>query len=526
MSATPALLLILDGYGMAPDGPTNAITTANTPTLDALWANWPRSVLSASGLDVGLPDGQFGNSEVGHTNLGAGRVVYQELTRINVEIDEGGFYDNAALRAAVARCAGDCGPALHLCGLVSDGGVHSHIGHVRALIELARRACVERVYIHAFTDGRDVPPTSGLHFLTDLEAHLRARGTGVIASVCGRYYAMDRDNRWERVQRAYECLVGGDALRAHSLSDYIEGQYAQGITDEFLPPVLLREEGRIAAGDSLIFFNFRPDRARELTRALIDPDFDGFERKGGALPLCYVTFTQYDATFADIPFAPTAVSPWQDGHPRPVRVAFEPEPLDGLLGEILSAHGLRQTRLAETEKYAHVTFFFNGGREQPYEGESRILVPSPKVATYDLQPRMSAPEVALEGVAALERGDCDLLICNLANCDMVGHTGVLSAAVEAVEAVDAAVGLLVDAVLKAGGFALLTADHGNAECMEEDGQPMTAHTANPVVLIVIGAIGSEGVALKDGRLCDVAPTLLALMGIKKPPQMTGESLLV
>ena len=509
MTQRPAVLLILDGYGLAPPEHGNALTAANTPYLDSLFATWPHARVSASGLDVGLPAGQFGNSEVGHTNLGAGRVVYQELTRITKAIDDGDFFENEALVGAVSRCAGEGAPALHLMGLLSDGGVHSHLEHVYALVELARRRGVKRLYVHAFTDGRDVPPESALTYIKALSARLWEAGVGELATVCGRYYAMDRDNRWDRVKQAYDCLVERKGEPAHDIAAKVQACYAAGVTDEFLPPLVVSQQGRIAPGDSVIFFNFRPDRARELTRALLDPAFEGFERPAGALDLRYVCMTQYDAAFEAFPQRPG--------------VAFPPHELSMVLGEALSQKGFTQLRIAETEKYAHVTFFFNGGREEPFPGEQRILVPSPKVATYDLQPEMSAPEVAAQAAAALRGGQLDVMICNLANCDMVGHTGVLEAAVLAVEAVDRAVRVIVEAAVAQGGFVLLCADHGNAECMiARDGAPMTAHTANPVPLI---AVNSSARGLRDGRLCDVVPTLLALCGMEKPAEMTGESLL-
>ncbi|NLT57886.1 MAG: 2,3-bisphosphoglycerate-independent phosphoglycerate mutase [Clostridiales bacterium] len=524
MEHLPLVLLILDGYGLAPAGPGNAIRAARTPVLDALMARFPHSRLSASGLDVGLPEGQFGNSEVGHTNLGAGRVVYQDLTRINRAIEEGDFDGNPALLGAVTRCAGAGAPALHLMGLLSDGGVHSHTGHLYALLALAERHGVGRVFVHAFTDGRDTPPTSGLGYLEQLRDRLAHHPAARLASVCGRYYAMDRDRHWERLLRAYNCLVQGEAERPEAIGEAVLRHYDRGVTDEFLPPMRACSDGRIEAGDSVIFFNFRPDRARELTRALIQPDFDGFARPQGALPLCYACMAQYDQDFLSLPFPPGRTAAWPDGYDRPLRVAYPPQDLGAVLGQVASTYGLRQLRLAETEKYAHVTCFFNGGRETVFPGEDRILVPSPRVATYDLQPEMSAPQVAAQAAESLREGRCDLLICNLANCDMVGHTGVFEAAVRAVEAVDAAVGVIVGAALEMGGLVLLTADHGNADDMlEPDGSPRTTHSTNPVPFAVIGL--KDPCRLRDGRLCDVAPTLLELIGLPKPPQMTGESLL-
>ena len=465
----------------------------------------PHTRIGASGMDVGLPDGQMGNSEVGHTNIGAGRIVYQELTRITKSFDEGEALGNPALTAAMEN-ARRPGQALHLMGLLSDGGVHSHIRHLYGLMEMARRFAVERVYLHCFMDGRDVPPTSGIEFIAALQQKIKELGLGQIATVSGRYYAMDRDNRWERVKLAYDAIVNGEGNKDPDPVAVMQKSYDAGVTDEFIVPTVVTEGAGIKAGDSVIFFNFRPDRARELTRALVDPDFAGFEREKGFFPLTYICMTQYDATMPN------------------VEVAYRPESLANTLGEYLSRLGKTQLRIAETEKYAHVTFFFNGGVEAPYEGEDRVLIPSPKVATYDLQPEMSAYAVTDEAVRRIESGRYDVIILNYANCDMVGHTGVFEAAVKAVEAVDTCLGRLLAALEKAGGRAFLTADHGNADQMaDENGAPFTAHTTNPVPFV---AIGFGDVTLRSGgRLADIAPTMLQAMGLPQPEEMTGRSLL-
>ena len=459
----PLALIILDGFGCREETKGNAIAAARTPHLDHLMACCPHTRIGASGMDVGLPDGQMGNSEVGHTNIGAGRIVYQELTRITKSFDEGEALGNPALTAAMEN-ARRAGQALHLMGLLSDGGVHSHIRHLYGLMEMARRFAVERVYLHCFMDGRDVPPTSGIEFIAALQQKIKELGLGQIATVSGRYYAMDRDNRWERVKLAYDAIVNGEGNKDPDPVAVMQKSYGAGVTDEFIVPTVVTEGAGIKAGDSVIFFNFRPDRARELTRALVDPDFAGFEREKGFFPLTYICMTQYDATMPN------------------VEVAYRPESLANTLGEYLSRLGKTQLRIAETEKYAHVTFFFNGGVEAPYEGEDRVLIPSPKVATYDLQPEMSAYAVTDEAVRRIESGRYDVIILNYANCDMVGHTGVFEAAVKAVEAVDTCLGRLLAALEKAGGRAFLTADHGNADQMaDENGAPFTAHTTNPPV---------------------------------------------
>ena len=501
----PLALIILDGFGCREETKGNAIAAARTPHLDRLMASCPHTRIGASGMDVGLPDGQMGNSEVGHTNIGAGRIVYQELTRITKSFDEGEALGNPALTAAMEN-ARRPGQALHLMGLLSDGGVHSHIRHLYGLMEMARRFAVERVYLHCFMDGRDVPPTSGIEFIAALQQKIKELGLGQIATVSGRYYAMDRDNRWERVKLAYDAIVNGEGNKNPDPVAVMQKSYDAGVTDEFIVPTVVTEGAGIKAGDSVIFFNFRPDRARELTRTLVDPDFAGFEREKGFFPLTYICMTQYDATMPN------------------VEVAYRPESLANTLGEYLSRLGKTQLRIAETEKYAHVTFFFNGGVEAPYEGEDRVLIPSPKVATYDLQPEMSAYAVTDEAVRRIESGRYDVIILNYANCDMVGHTGVFEAAVKAVEAVDTCLGRLLAALEKAGGRAFLTADHGNADQMaDENGAPFTAHTTNPVPFV---AIGFGDVTLRSGgRLADIAPTMLQAMGLPQPEEMTGRSLL-
>lgn len=505
------VLCIMDGFGKNDSDYGNAIKAANTPNLDKIIAESPMTYIGASGLDVGLPDGQMGNSEVGHTNIGAGRVVYQELTRITKSIEDGDFFQNPAFLAAVENCKKN-GSALHLMGLMSDGGVHSHNTHLYALVKLAKDAGLEKVYVHCFLDGRDVPPASGADYVAELQDKLSEIGAGKIATVMGRYYAMDRDNRWERVGKAYAAMVYGEGIQADDPVAAIKASYEQkdeegkNITDEFVIPTVCCADGKIQANDSVIFFNFRPDRAREITRTLVDPDFTGFERRNGCFPLYYVCMTQYDATMPN------------------VDVAFKPESLDDTLGEYLAKNDMTQLRIAETEKYAHVTFFFNGGVETVFPGEDRVLIPSPKVATYDLKPEMSAYEVTDAVVERVESGKYDVVIINYANCDMVGHTGIFDAAVKAVEAVDYGVGKLSEAVKKVGGAMLITADHGNADKMyEEDGSPFTAHTTNPVPFIVF----NHPCKLREGgRLCDIAPTMLKLLGLKQPEKMTGESLIV
>ncbi len=501
----PLALIILDGFGYNPDNYGNAITAANTPNIDAMLKKYPHTLIGASGMDVGLPDGQMGNSEVGHTNIGAGRIVYQELTRITKSIQDGDFFSNDALKKAVENCKKNHS-ALHLMGLLSDGGVHSHNSHLYALVEMARENGLNEVYIHAFMDGRDVPPTSGRDYLAQCQAKLDEIGVGKIATVSGRYYAMDRDNRWERVEKAYAAMVYGEGNKNSDPVKTAEQSYENGVTDEFIVPTVCAENAAIKANDSVVFFNFRPDRAREITRTLVDDAFTGFERKNGRFPLYFVCMTQYDATMPN------------------VDVAFKPESLDNTFGQYISDCGLTQLRIAETEKYAHVTFFFNGGVEAPFKGEDRALINSPKVATYDLKPEMSAYEVTDEVVARINSDKYNVIILNYANCDMVGHTGVFDAAKAAVEAVDTCLGRTIDAILAKGGAALVTADHGNADQMyEPDGSPFTAHTTNPVPLILINA---EGTLREGGRLADLAPTMLDILGLEKPAQMTGQSLIV
>ena len=503
---TPTTLIIMDGFGLSSSTAPgdNAIATANTPHLDRLFAENSCCKLSASGLDVGLPDGQMGNSEVGHTNIGAGRVVFQDLPRITLDIKEGRFFQNSAYVHAMDACK-EKGTALHLLGLLSDGGVHSHIEHLFALLDMAKERGLTQVYVHCFLDGRDVPPTSGKGYVEQLQAKLRELGVGKIATVMGRYYAMDRDSRWERLERAYAAMVYADAPFEDDPAAAVALSYERNVTDEFMVPVVCVEDATVSEGDSMIFFNFRPDRAREITRAFVDPGFDGFPRRLGYFPVQFVCTTEYDAAMPN------------------VTVAYPREKLHNIFGEYLSQLGLTQLRIAETEKYAHVTFFFNGGEERVFPGEDRCLIPSPKVATYDLQPEMSEPEVTAEAVRRIESGKYDVVILNFANCDMVGHTGVFSAAVKAAEAVDDGVARVVEATAKMGGVSIITADHGNAEHMlDADGAPFTAHTTNLVPCCIVGA----DVKLRDGRLADLAPTMLDLMGLNKPEEMTGETLIL
>ncbi|MBZ4646586.1 MAG: 2,3-bisphosphoglycerate-independent phosphoglycerate mutase [Petroclostridium sp.] len=502
------MLVVLDGYGLNELEKGNAIMAANTPNMDRFMKEYPNTIIHCSGLDVGLPEGQMGNSEVGHTNIGAGRIVYQELTRITKSIKEDEFYHNEILLKAIDNCKKH-GSKLHLFGLLSDGGVHSHNTHLYALLELAKREGLEDVYVHCFLDGRDVPPTSGREFVQQLIERMRAIGIGQIATVMGRYYSMDRDNRWERVQKAYEAMVLGAGPVCESAVTAVERSYNDDVTDEFVIPTVITKGGKptatIEENDSIIFFNFRPDRAREITRTFVDPEFKGFERKKGYFPVHYVCMTQYDAEMPN------------------VSVAFKPQELTNTFGEYISKLGYRQLRIAETEKYAHVTFFFNGGVEAVYEGEDRVLIPSPKVATYDMKPEMSAYEVTEEVVKRINSKEYDVIILNYANCDMVGHTGVFEAAVKAVEAVDECIGRVVEAVQAQDGIILITADHGNSDQMIDyvTGGPHTAHTTNVVPLILIG----KDAKLKKGRLADIAPTMLDIMGLEKPKEMTGESLL-
>ena len=505
MSKKPVVLMVLDGYGLSDRTEGNAIAMANTPVMDKLMKEYPFVKGNASGLYVGLPDGQMGNSEVGHMNIGAGRIIYQDLTRITKAIEDGEFYKNEELLAAMENCKKN-NSDLHLFGLLSDGGVHSHISHIYGLLEMAKKNGVSNVYVHAFLDGRDTPPASAKGFVETLENKMAEIGVGKVASLSGRYYAMDRDNRWERVGKAYDAMVYGEGNKADNAVDAIRASYAADVTDEFVVPTVIDENGKISANDSVIFFNFRPDRAREITRTLVDDDFTGFERRNGRFPLYYVCMTQYDATMPN------------------VDVAFKPASLENTFGEYIAKKGLSQLRIAETEKYAHVTFFFNGGVEAPFENEDRALINSPKVATYDLQPEMSAYLVCDEVLKRIESDKYDAIILNYANCDMVGHTGVFDAAVAAVEAVDECVGKTVDAVLAKGGIALITADHGNADkMMEDDGSPFTAHTTNLVPLIIAGA---GNVLIREGGvLADLSPTMLKLMGLEQPKEMTGKSII-
>ena len=502
MNKTPTTLIIMDGFGLAPAAADNAVSLANTPVLDKLFREYAHTTLSASGLDVGLPAGQMGNSEVGHTNIGGGRVVFQDLPRISRAIEDGSFFKNEAYNKAMDDCLKN-DSSLHLYGLLSDGGVHSHIEHLFALLQMAKDKGLTKVYVHCFLDGRDVSPTSGKDFVQELQDKCAQLGVGKIATVMGRYYAMDRDKRWERVQMAYDAMVYGEGHHSSDPVAAVAESYANGVTDEFVEPVVIDPDGTISDNDSIIFFNYRPDRAREITRAIVDPDFDGFARE--LFPTTYVCNTEYDASM------PNVLVAWP-------RIAVK----NGL-GEYLSSMGMTQLRIAETEKYAHVTFFFNGGVEKQYPGEDRVLVPSPKVATYDLQPEMSAFEVCDKCAERIESGAYDVIILNFANCDMVGHTGVLEAAVKAVETVDTCVGKVVDATLKMGGIAMVTADHGNAEDMKQpDGSPMTAHTTNLVPFILCGA----GTELRPGRLADIAPTILDVMGLACPEEMDGKTLIV
>lgn len=499
----PLILMILDGFGIAPEK-GNAIKAANKPNIDKLFAENPVTQIGASGMDVGLPDGQMGNSEVGHTNMGAGRIVYQELTRITKTINEDKLKENEAIVNAMDKAL-ENGTALHLMGLLSSGGVHSHITHLYGILELAKKKGLENVYIHTFLDGRDVPPSSAAEFMDELLAKTKEIGVGKVATVSGRYYAMDRDNNWDRVEKTYAAMVYGEGEKAECPVCAVKNSYDKSITDEFVVPVVVEGGAQVKPNDSIIFFNFRPDRAREITRTFVDPDFKGFERKNGFFPVNFVCMTQYDATMPN------------------VDVAFKPQTLKNTLGEYVSNKGMTQLRIAETEKYAHVTFFFNGGVEKQYEGEDRILVKSPAVATYDLQPEMSAYEVTDKLVPAIESGKYDMIILNYANCDMVGHTGVFEAAVKAVEAVDTCVGRVVEAIKKMGGVALITADHGNADKMvDADGSPFTAHTTNPVPFCVVGY---DCQLREGGRLADIAPTMLQIMGLEQPAEMDGVSLI-
>lgn len=535
----PTMLMILDGFGLNPSAQGNAVKAAHTPALDEIFAKYPNVQINASGLAVGLPEGQMGNSEVGHLNIGAGRIVYQELTRITKAIDDGIFYGNAALNSACDHVlkgvhadaseegqskSGGRMPALHIFGLLSDGGVHSHIEHIKAVILLAQKRGIENVFLHCFMDGRDVPPTSGIEYMQEIEKFMAEQNLGKVGVVSGRYYAMDRDKRWERLQKAYDALTFGDALTpsdatvmgeirtAGSGTEAVKVAYDADETDEFIIPTICCSSASVQDGDAVIFCNFRPDRAREITRAFVDPDFDSyaFPRTKKPKNIKYVCMTQYDAAMPG------------------VEVAFPPQTIKNTLGEYLSSLGLHQLRIAETEKYAHVTFFFNGGVEQPNTLEDRILVPSPKVATYDLKPEMSAQEVTEQVLKEIEKDAYDVIILNFANADMVGHTGVFDAAVKAVEALDNCVDKITRTVLEKGGQILLTADHGNADYMSDsDGNVVTAHSTNPVPLVHISANPcsfTENAKEGYGKLADIAPTILSLMGLTVPVEMTGDCL--
>ena len=518
MNKSPTVLIIMDGYGLSTNPEYNAVTAAKKPNLDRLMAEYPTTSVGASGLSAGLPEGQMGNSEVGHTNIGAGRIVIQALTIISDDIINGKFFHNAALLKAI-NAAKASGGTLHAMGLCSDAGVHSRLDHLYAILKLCKDQGLTKVAVHCFMDGRDVSPTSGKGFIIGLEEKLQEIGVGSIASVCGRYYAMDRDHRWERVSQGYAAMMG-KGKPVDTAAAALESCYAENITDEFITPSTVMADGKpvvtVQAGDSMVFFNFRPDRAREITRAFIEPDFADFERPGGYQPVTYVSLTQYDETFTnlDIAYDPAAL-----GAGAELRNTF---------GEWLAKAGKTQLRIAETEKYAHVTFFFNGGEEAPNEGEDRVLIPSPKVATYDLQPEMSAPEVAKECVNRVQSGEYDAIILNFANCDMVGHTGVMEAAVKTVETVDACVGMVVNAALEMGGKAIITADHGNAEQMAyyDTGLPYTAHTASSPVPFVLVDPRRMRVSLRpDGCLADIVPTMLQIMNMQQPKEMTGKTLI-
>ncbi|MBO4989361.1 MAG: 2,3-bisphosphoglycerate-independent phosphoglycerate mutase [Clostridia bacterium] len=517
MKKTPYAIVIMDGYGINPDSNGNAIAMDGSKNVNALLREYPSSQLGASGLSVGLPDGQMGNSEVGHLNMGAGRIVYQDLTKITKAIEDGEFFQNPALKHAM-QSATDGKKQLHLWGLLSDGGVHSHLTHLYALLKMAKELGVPQTFVHCFLDGRDVSPTSGVSFVHALQDEMNKLSYGKIASLSGRYYAMDRDNNWDRIEKAYDMLTIGNGVQANDPAKALEASYAEGVTDEFVLPTNVVENGKPVAlvkeGDSIIFFNFRPDRARQITRAFsqdpfVVPKGTAFERKTGFLHPVFVCFTVYDASYEN------------------VEIAFPKQSMKNTLGEYLSSLGKKQLRIAETEKYAHVTFFFNGGVETPNEGETRVLVNSPKVATYDLKPEMSAPEVTEKVLEELDKGIYDVMILNFANCDMVGHTGVIPAAVKAVHTVDECVKKVMDKILSMGGSALLTADHGNADkLLAEDGSPFTAHTTNPVPVCLVSET-FKGVTLRnDGVLADLAPTLLDVMGLPVPAEMTGKTLIV
>ena len=509
MEKKPIMLMILDGFGINENENGNAIKLAKTPNIDTLMKKYQTTEIYTSGLKVGLPEGQMGNSEVGHTNIGAGRIVYQELTKITKSIEDGDFFTIPEFTEAIENCK-KYNSKLHIMGLVSDGGVHSHIRHLYGLLEMAKRRDFENVYVHCFLDGRDTPPASAEGYLLQLEEKMREKKIGKIASICGRYYAMDRDKRWDRVKKCYDALVKGEGNKAPSATIAIENSYQKEVFDEFVEPTVICNGeipvATIQEHDSVIFFNFRPDRAREITRAIVDKNFNEFETE--KKDVYFICFTSYDETMPN------------------VKIAFKKEPLVNTFGEVISKNGLTQLRIAETEKYAHVTFFFNGGEEKQYPGEDRILIPSPKVSTYDLKPEMSAIEVTDNVVNAINSDKYDVIILNYANPDMVGHTGSLPAAIKAVETIDNCIGKVVDAILKHHGTLLITADHGNCEQMIDykTGDPHTAHTTNPVPLILVTE--NDKLKIKSGKLADLAPTMLEILGIDKPKEMTGESILV
>lgn len=505
MAKKPVALIIMDGFGYSPDDYGNAIKAAKTPNLDK-YMQGPHTIIGASGLCVGLPDGQMGNSEVGHTNIGAGRIVYQMLVKISKSIQDGDFFENPALTHSMEN-AKKHGSALHIMGLLSPGGVHSHSDHLYGVLEMAKRFGLEKVYVHAFLDGRDVPPSSAAEYMEEAVAKMQEIGVGKVATIAGRFYAMDRDNAWDRVEKAYAALVYGEGVQETDPVQAIKNSYSNEVTDEFMLPTVVEKGAEIQENDSVVFINFRPDRARQITRSFVDPAFKGFPRRNGYFPVHFVCMAQYDATMPN------------------VEVAFPPEQLTMTLGEYLAKCGKTQLRIAETQKYAHVTFFFNGGEERQFEGEDRILIQSPDVETFDMKPEMSAYEVTDAVVDAINSDKYDVIILNYANCDMVGHTGVFDAAVAAVEAVDTCVGRMVDAILAKGGAALITADHGNADKMyEADGSPFTAHTTNPVPFIVVGA--GDCKLREGGVLADLSPTILKLMELPQPAEMTGQSLIL
>ena len=503
----------MDGFGINPEVKGNAIKAAGTPYIDYLMKTYPTTQIGASGLSVGLPDGQMGNSEVGHTNIGAGRVVYQELTRITLAVQDGSIKENPAIVAAMENAKD--GKALHLMGLLSSGGVHSHIDHLFGLLKAAAEKKVEKIYLHCFMDGRDVSPTSGVGFMDELQTFLKESGSvAKVASITGRFYAMDRDNAWDRVQKAYDMMTLGEGIKETDPVLAMKHSYENGKTDEFVLPTVIVDEtgdaiGKVKAGDSIIFYNFRPDRARQITQAFIYPDFASFERKTGFLAPKFVSMTSYKKEFEEY-----------------LDVAFKPTGLENTFGEYISKLGFKQLRIAETQKYAHVTFFFNGGNETPYKGEDRVLIPSPQVATFDMKPEMSAPEITDKAIELIESGVYDVMVLNYANCDMVGHTGIMEAAMKAVTTVDDSVNRLIGAILKAGGMAIVTADHGNADVMiAEDGSPMTAHSLNPVPFILVDDRYKGRKLMEGGVLADITPTLLEVMGVAQPAEMTGHSLI-